>query len=94
MAVSTVIGTTKKTYTVWHFGIKCDIMHTFMRTLKKKFISPIDLAVFFETFLPQAAVMFCETDPFFSNAATLQSRLSDSSKHRLQEKCFLLSVLQ
>ena len=65
MAVSTVIGTTKKTYTVWHFGIKCDIMHTFMRTLKKKFISPIDLAVFFETFLPQAAVMFCETDPFF-----------------------------
>ena len=31
---------------------------------------------------------------FFSNATTLQSRLSDSSKQRIQEKSFLLSVLQ
>ena len=32
--------------------------------------------------------------PFFSNTTTLQSRLSDFSKHRLQEKCFPLSILQ
>ena len=48
--------------------IECDILGTFMRTsfvLRKSLPPPIDLVVFFETFLPQAPVMFCETDPFF-----------------------------
>ena len=31
---------------------------------KKKFLPPLDPVVFFETFLPQAPVMFCEPDPF------------------------------
>ena len=31
---------------------------------KKKFLLPLDPIVFFETWLPQAPVMFCKTDPF------------------------------
>ena len=31
---------------------------------KKKFLPPLDPVVFFETFLPQAPVMFRKTDPF------------------------------
>ena len=31
---------------------------------KKMFLPPLDPVVFFETFLPQAPVMFCEPDPF------------------------------
>ena len=31
---------------------------------KKKFLPPLDPAVFFQTFLCQAPAMFCETDPF------------------------------
>ena len=52
---------------------KCDILHIFMITffvLRKSSFAPLEPAVFFETFLPQAPVMFCETDPFF---LTLQS---------------------
>ena len=33
-------------------------------TVKKKFLSSLDLVAFFETLLPQVPVMFCETDPF------------------------------
>ena len=46
---------------------KCDILHIFNENFfcfKKKFHPPLDPVVFFETFLPQAPVMFCETDPF------------------------------
>ena len=32
--------------------------------LRKSSFAPLEPAVFFETFLPQAPVMFCETDPF------------------------------
>ena len=54
--------------------IKCDILHVFMRiaciyekffSFKKRFIPPIELVVFFKTFVIQAPVSFCETDPFF-----------------------------
>ena len=105
MAVSTMIGTAKETI---QFGIlvfletqemdlrgnlqdsKCDILHIFMKTFFK-FLPPLDPVVLFETFLPQVPVMFCETDPF---SLTLQPCNPDFNKHRLQEKCFVLSVLQ
>ena len=82
MAVSTMLGTAKRTI---HFGIliyletqeinlpgnlqdrQCDILYIFMRNFfcfKKKFLPPLDPVVFFEKFLPQAPMIFCETDPF------------------------------
>ena len=45
----------------------CDILHIFMRTifvLRKSSFPLLTLYFFFETFLPQAPVMFCETDIF------------------------------
>ena len=46
---------------------KCDILHIFLRTffvLRKSYLALLTLQFFFENFLPQAPVMFCETDPF------------------------------
>ena len=76
---------------------KCDILHIFMRAffvLRKSSFPLLTLFLFFRSIFTLGTVMLCETDPLFSNATTLQSRLSDFSKHRLQEKCFLLGVLQ
>ena len=82
MAVSTIIGTAKKTI---QFGIlvfletqemnlwnnlqdsKCDILHISLRTffvLRKSPFLRLTLYFFLETFLPQAPVIFHETDPF------------------------------
>ena len=76
---------------------KCDILHIFMRTffvLRKKSLFPLlNFQSSSKHFYTRPGRRFAKMT-FFSNAATLQPRLSDSSKHRLQEKCFLLSVLQ
>ena len=105
MAVSTIIGTAKETI---QFGFlvfletqkmnlrgnlqdsRCDILHIFMRNF---FLPPVDPVVFFETFLPQTLVMFCKTDPFSLTIQPCNAGFLNFSKHRLQEKCFLLSVL-
>ena len=76
--------------------IKCDILHIFMRiffVLRKSSFPPLTLQFSSKHFYPRHRLCFVKLT-LFSNAATLQSRLSDSSKHRLQEKCFLLRFLQ
>ena len=47
-------------------GSKCDIMHIFMTPFfyKEKFLCPFDPVVFYETLLPKARLLFCETDRF------------------------------
>ena len=80
MIVSTTIGTAKK---LWHFGLS--------KNPGNEFWKPCGI---FRNILSQVPDNVLQNWPFFSNATTLQSRLSDSSKHRLQEKYFLLSVLE
>ena len=72
---------------------KCDILHIFMRTFLfwEKVPSPSWPCSFFRNiFTPSPSDVL--RNPF---SVTLQPcNLSDSSKHRLQEKSFFLSVLQ
>ena len=66
----------QKNYTVWHFGLSRNPENEFARQFqdahlyenffcfKKKFLPLLDPVVFLGTFLLQAPVMFCKTDPF------------------------------
>ena len=76
--------------------IQCNILHTFIRTflVLRKVHSPYWPCSFLRNIFTPGPGDVLWNWPFFSNAATLQSRLSDPSKYRLQEKCLLLTVLQ
>ena len=68
-------------------------LHENIFCFKKKYLPPLDPVVFFETFLPHSPAMVCETDPF---SLMLQPCKPDflTSANRIQEKSFLLSILQ
>ena len=107
MPVSTMIGTAQKLYSLEFLETqemnfrdslqdsKCDILNIFTRTffgLRKISFSLLTLSFSRNIFTPGPSDVL-QNLPFFSNAKTQQSRLSDSSKHRLHEKFLLLSVL-
>ena len=56
---------------------------------KKKFLPPLDPVFFFRNIFTPGTGDVLWNWHFFSNATTLQSRLSESSKHGLPEKCFI-----
>ena len=75
---------------MWYIAYLSDNFFCF----KKKFLARIDPVVFFKTFLSQAPVMFCKTDPFSLTIQPCNPDFLTPANTDLKKNVSFLSVLQ